>query len=67
MNTLTSPSSFPTAKSLSSSSKLTKAPIVEFEENKFSMRTLTFPEDELIKKSLPSEELQIKSKIIIFI
>lgn len=61
-NTLTSPSSFPIAKSLSSSSKLTKEPIVDFEPNNPSIRTLTFPDEDLTRQSLPSEELQIKSK-----
>lgn len=49
---------------LSSSSKLTNAPIVDFEGNKSSIRTLTFPDDGFTKQSLPSEELQIKSKRI---
>ena len=60
-----SPSSLPTAKSLSLSSKQTNAPIVDFELNKSSIRTLTFPEEALTKQSLPSEELHIKSNILI--
>lgn len=59
--TLTSPSSFPTANNLSSSSKLTKAPIGDFEAKRSSILTFTFPVEDFNKQRRPSDELQIKS------
>lgn len=59
--TLTSPSSFPIANILSFSSKLTKAPIVAFEENKSSILILTFPVSDFNRHKRPSDELHIKS------